>query len=92
MSRASPLQVAVVDQQTHQFRHGDGGVGVVEQRGQCGSPPQAALIEAAQHVLQGAAHEEVLLLQAQPTSFIGAVVGVKHLGEVSLPTFSSTAP
>ena len=41
----------------------------------------AAGIEVADHVLQGAAHEEVLLLQAQAPTLIRAVVGIEHLGE-----------
>ena len=42
---------------------------------------QAAFVEAAQHVLEGAADEEVLLLEAQPAARVGAVVGIEHLGE-----------
>ena len=42
---------------------------------------QPTVVEAAQHVLKGAADEEVLLLQAQPPAFVGAVVGIQHLGE-----------
>ena len=41
----------------------------------------AALVEAAQHVLQGTAHEEGLLLQPQALARIGAVVGIEHLGD-----------
>ena len=41
----------------------------------------AAGIEVADHVLQGAAHKEVLLLQAQAPTLICAVVGIEHLGE-----------
>ena len=76
--------MAIIDQQTHQFCDGDGGVGVVELNGPVlrevvnGQP---AVIEAAQHVLKGAAHKEVLLLQAEPPAFIGAVVRVQHFGE-----------
>ena len=40
-----------------------------------------ALLQVAQHVLQRAAHKEVLLLQAQAAAFIGAVVGIENLGE-----------
>ena len=41
----------------------------------------APLVEAAQHVLQAAAHKEVLLLESQTPAFVGAVVGIKHLGD-----------
>ena len=74
----------IVDQQPHQLRHGDGRVGVVElNRPVVGEvlDGQSAVVEAAQHVLQRAADEEVLLLQAQTSAFVGAVVGVQHLGE-----------
>ena len=74
----------IVDQQSHQLRHGDGRVGVVElNRPVVGEvlDGQSAVVEAAQHVLQRAADEEVLLLQAQTPAFVGAVVGVQHLGE-----------
>ena len=43
-----------------------------------GQPP---VVEAAQHVLKGAADEEVLLLQAQTPTFVGTVVGIQHFGE-----------
>ena len=65
--RLVPFHVTIIDQQTHQFCHRDGGVGVVELNGPVlrevvnGQP---TVIEAAQHVLKGAAHKEVLLFQA----------------------------
>ena len=41
----------------------------------------APLVEAAQHVLQAAAHKKVLLLKPQAAPLIGAVVGIEHLGD-----------
>ena len=79
-----PVEVLVVDQQPHQLRHGDGRVGVVELHRPVVREllhRDAAVVEAAEHVLQGAAHEEVLLLQPQPSALVGAVVGIEHLGE-----------
>ena len=79
-----PIEMFVVEQQPHQFRHGNRRVGVV----QLYSPMireladrDAAHVEAADHVLQRAAHKEVLLLQPQLAALIGAIVGIEHLGE-----------
>ena len=39
------------------------------------------LFKGSQHVLKGAAHKEVLLLEAQATTLVGPVIGIEHLGE-----------
>jgi len=82
---ARPLVAVVVDQDAHQFGHGDRGMGVVElhrhfvrQRVE----RHAGFVEAVEHVLQRGADEEVLLLQAQLAAHFGGVVGIEHLGEV----------
>ena len=79
-----PLQMPIVDQQAHQLGHGDGRVGVVELNGPVVGEVlngQSTVVEAPQHVLQRAADEKVLLLQAQTPAFVGPVVGIQHLGE-----------
>ena len=79
-----PVEVLVVDQEPHQLRHGDGRVGVVELHRPVVREllhRDAAVVQIAEHVLQGAAHKEVLLLQPQTAALVGAVVGIKHLGE-----------
>ena len=75
----------LVDQQPHQFGHGDRGMGVVELDGEL-------LVEAlgrdllhaddAQHVLQRAGDEEVLLLEPQLLALDLLVVRIEHLGDV----------
>ena len=79
-----PVEVFVIDQQPHQFGHGDRGMGVVELHGPVVREllhRDAPLIETAQHVLQAAADKEVLLLEPQAPAFIGAVVGIEHFGD-----------
>ena len=79
-----PFQMAIIDQQTHQFRYGDRWVRVVQLNGPILRKvfgAQAAMVEAAQHVLERAAHKEVLLLQTQTPPFIRAVVGIEHFRE-----------
>ena len=78
-----PLKVFVVDQQAHQLGHRDCRVGVVELHrpvvGEVGDG-ETASIQVADHVLERATHEEVLLLQAQAAALVGAVIGIEHLG------------
>ena len=79
-----PFHVAIIDQQTHQFCDRDGGVGVVELNGPVLREVvnrKPTVIQAAQHVLEGAAHKEVLLFKAQAASLIGAIVGIQHFGK-----------
>ena len=42
---------------------------------------QTPHVEAADHVLQGAADKEMLLLEPQAPALIGAVIGIQHLGQ-----------
>ena len=74
----------VVEQQAHQLGHRDCRVGVVElHRPVIGEflDRNAAHVQVADHVLQRAAHEEVLLLEAQAPPLVGAIVGIEHLRE-----------
>ena len=80
-----PVHLVFVHQQAHQFGHGDGRVGVVELHG----PFLVELVERpfqqqmdANHVLQRAAHEEELLLEAEGLALDDLVVRVEHLGDV----------
>ena len=77
-----PGQALDVDQQAHQFRHGDGGVRIIElHRGlgrqvvEVGVGPAMAT----QNVLQRAGHEEDLLDEAELLAALGAVVRVENL-------------
>ena len=79
-----PVDAVLIDQQPHQLRHGDGGVGVVELHRElavelCGG--HALALEDAEHVLQGAGHEEDLLAEPQALALLHLVVGIEHLGE-----------
>jgi hypothetical protein len=74
----------LVDEQPHQFRDGDRRMRVV----QLGGPVRIKLVEPlaagemqANHVLQRAGDEEVLLRQPQPFADLGLVVRIEHLGE-----------
>ena len=74
-----------VDEQPHQLRHGDGRVGVV----QLGGPRVVERLERPaqeqvqpDHVLQRAAHEEILLLQPQDLALRDLIVRVEHLRDV----------
>ena len=74
----------IVEQQPHQLGHRDRWMGVVELHGPVigkflNRDPTG--IQAADHVLQGAAHKEVLLLEPQAAALVGAVIGIEHLGE-----------
>ena len=82
--------MAIIDQQTHQFSDGDRWVGVVQLNGPIVRKvfdAQAAMVEAAQHVLKRAAHKEMLLFQSQTTPFMGAIVGIEHFREGFTPHF-----
>ena len=80
-----PVHGHLVDQQAHELGHGDRRMRVVHLH-------RELLVEAlrrnllhladAQHVLQRAAHEEVLLLEAQLLAARLLVVGIQNLGEV----------
>ena len=79
-----PVDAVNIDQQAHQFRHGDGGMGVVELNGILAVKfrhRQALTQEDPEHVLQGAGHEENLLTQPQTFALLKLVVGIEHLRE-----------
>ncbi|MNM92764.1 hypothetical protein D3C81_1051080 [compost metagenome] len=80
-----PGQAMVVDQQPHQLGNAHRRVGVVQLYRELlveARDRQALGGEQAQHVLQRAGHEEVLLLQPQLLALLGFVIGVEHLGKV----------
>ena len=79
-----PRQLALVHQQPHQLGDRDRGMGVVELRREHVGEALDRLaleVEQAQHVLQRAGHEEVLLRQPQALADLRLVVRVEHLGE-----------
>ena len=85
--RPGPLPVVVVevDEQPHQLGHGDGRVGVVElHREVLVEVVQVRVLDQVQadHVLQGAGDEEILLPQAQRLALELLVVGIENLGDV----------
>mmetsp|Transcript_68254 Transcript_68254/g.107243 ORF Transcript_68254/g.107243 Transcript_68254/m.107243 type:complete len:472 (+) Transcript_68254:1031-2446(+) len=75
-----------VHQQTHHLGHCNGGVCVVHLNRhlgwQVGPLVVGPLDELAKQVLQGGAHEEVLLSQSQLLALIGGVVGIQHRREI----------
>ena len=80
-----PRNAMLVDEQTHQLGHRDGGMGVVELHGELlVESLQRNLLAAhdANHVLQGTRDEEVLLLEPQFLALDGLVVGIENLGEI----------
>ncbi|KAF5032754.1 hypothetical protein DSECCO2_613860 [anaerobic digester metagenome] len=81
-----PLQGLVVDQQAHEFGDADGRVRVVELHGhlvrEAVEGGVVVLAEAAQDVLEGRGHEEILLPQAQLLAAGALVVGIEYLGDV----------
>ena len=80
-----PAQAVDVDQETHQFGDADGGMSVVElDRAALMKDLDGVTVEevAADHVLQGAGGEEVLLLQAKLFAVDVFVVGIEDLGDV----------
>ena len=80
-----PLHVLFIDQQAHQFGDCNGRMGIVEL-------DRKLLVKArqrltlgphdAQHVLQGARHKEVLLLQSQFFALNLLIVRIEHLRDV----------
>ena len=78
-----PVESPFINQQSHQLRHADGGVRVVELHGKAlgeAFDRYIGQVEQTQHVLQRAGHEEILLRQAQPLADRRFVVGIEHLG------------
>ncbi len=80
--RAIPIHRVFVDEQPHQFRNRDRRVRVVQLRG----PGRVKLVERlpthqvqADHVLEGARHEEVLLRETQRLADVRLVVRIEHL-------------
>ena len=79
-----PIDAMLIHQQAHQLGHGNRRVGVVELNGELGvevRDGQALALEDAEHVLQGAGHEEDLLTQPQPLALLELVIGIEHLRE-----------
>ncbi len=80
-----PRHRVLVDQLPHQFGDGDGRVGVVQLDAEHfmeAFQRQALAFAQAQHVLDRAGHEEILLLQAQLLALHLLVVGVEDFGNV----------
>ena len=80
--RRLPVHPVLVHQQPHQLGDGEGGVRVVQLHG----PPPVEVVEPAalqqvdaNHVLQRARDEEILLLQSQLLAGLRLVVRVEHL-------------
>ena len=79
-----PLQPVLVHQQPHQFGHRDRRMGVVQLRGEQVREAGERLaldVEQAQHVLQRAGDEEVLLRQPQALADLRLVVRIEHLAQ-----------
>ncbi len=79
-----PAHRVLVEQEPHQLGYGERRMGVVQLDGksfmQILGPPSAQLVQP-QQILQGARHQEILLLEPQLFALGGFVVGVQHLGE-----------
>ena len=74
----------LIDQQPHQLRHRNGGMGVIELNRIFAvkvADRQALPLENPEHVLQRATHKENLLTEPQPLALFQFVVGIEHLGE-----------
>ena len=75
-----PLEGVLIDEEAHQLRDGDGGVGVVHLNGeaamQFGKGPLLRELDM-KDVLQGAGHEEELLGQAQLLALNAVIVGIE---------------
>ncbi len=83
--RLVPLELLLVDEDPHEFRHRDHGVRVVELE----DDPLGQVVEVEvlledllDEVTQRTGDEEVLLLQAQLLALRRGVLGVQHLGDV----------
>ncbi len=75
----------LIDQQAHEFGHGDRRMRVVELRGELlveALDRNLLHLEDAEHVLQRARDEEVLLRQAQLLALQLLVVRIQHLAEI----------
>mmetsp|Transcript_12733 Transcript_12733/g.53542 ORF Transcript_12733/g.53542 Transcript_12733/m.53542 type:complete len:680 (+) Transcript_12733:784-2823(+) len=82
--RRGPAEALVVHEHAHELGHADGRVRVVELDGHLvGELVEVlvVLLVAADHVLDGGADEEVLLLEAQLLALVRPVVGVEHGGD-----------
>ena len=80
-----PVQILLVDQDSHELGDCNRGVCVVEL--DCGvlrqfPPVLARALESSDDIGQGAGHEEVLLLESEDLAQILGVVGVEHLAYV----------
>ena len=77
---------APFQQQAHQFRYGDDGVGVVELNGHRTREQRKILAAGGlvppQDVLHRRRGEEILLAQAQKFARLRGIVGVQHAGEI----------
>mmetsp|Transcript_25034 Transcript_25034/g.45315 ORF Transcript_25034/g.45315 Transcript_25034/m.45315 type:complete len:668 (-) Transcript_25034:335-2338(-) len=76
-----PFQALHVRQETEQFGHSDSGVSVVQLEDgllrQEGKVLAVSGLEAGQNILDGGAHEEELLLEAELLAFRGGVIGIE---------------
>ena len=82
--RVVPGEAALVHHDAHQFGHAEGGVGVVDMDGDAiGQTVERAidLQMAADDVLNGGGHEEVLLAQAEGFALGVVVGGIEHLAD-----------
>ena len=80
-----PRHLVLVDQKTHELRDGDGRMGVVQLHRELLwklIERQTLTTHDAQHVLQRARDEEVLLLEPELLALQGLVVRIEHLGQV----------
>ncbi len=81
-----PLQSVLVQQDPHQFRHPDGGMGIVELeaifRGELAEVLAVHAHPLPDHVLQAGRSQEILLAQPQFLAAFGGVVGVEDHGDV----------
>ena len=79
-----PAVAAVVHQNAHQLRDGQGGVGVIELNGiELGKAIHGAvaLHMGAGDLRQGGAHQEILLAQAQLLTLLVVIIGVQDLAD-----------
>ena len=81
--RLLPAELRVVEQDAHQLRHRQGGMGVVElDRNLVGelAPVVVVAAETAHEVGQRAGDQEIFLRKAQPLSHLGGVIRVENAG------------
>ena len=82
--RLLPAELRLVEQDAHQLRHRQGGMGIVElDRDLVGklAPVGVVAAETAHEVGQRAGDQEIFLREAQPLSHLGGVVRVEHAGQ-----------